>query len=196
MENRIDKTGLLERLSIWNGFLRRKVHLIACGGTALTLLNVKPSTKDIDLLVPVAEEYNYLVMILKDIGYKNVTGSGWVRDDPFIFDLFIGKRIHTTELLESPLNPENNITVKEFSRIYLGVLNYYDLIISKLSRGTAVDIDDCLVLVKAKTGEIDMKKLARRFNETASYYISEDRMRKNFDYFTRLVDRERLRHER
>ncbi|MFA4982270.1 MAG: hypothetical protein WC592_07380 [Candidatus Omnitrophota bacterium] len=56
MEYRIDKTGLWDRLGIWNGFLKRKVHLIACGGTALTLLDVKPSTKDIDLLVPVTEE--------------------------------------------------------------------------------------------------------------------------------------------
>jgi len=27
-----------------------RVHLIACGGTALTLLNIKESTKDITLL--------------------------------------------------------------------------------------------------------------------------------------------------
>jgi hypothetical protein len=48
MEYRIDKQGLLDRISAWDTFLKRKVHLIACGGTALTLLGVKPSTKDID----------------------------------------------------------------------------------------------------------------------------------------------------
>ena len=52
MEYRIDKMGLLDRISAWDSFLKRKVHLVACGGTALALLGVKPATKDIDLIVP------------------------------------------------------------------------------------------------------------------------------------------------
>lgn len=195
MEYRIDKTGLLNRLGIWNGFLKRKVHLIACGGTALTLLDVKPSTKDIDLLVPVVEECDYLIKILKDLGYKSASGAGLVRDDGFIFDLFPGKRVHTTELLESPLDVENNIKVKEFTYIYLGVLNYYDIIISKLFRGTTIDIEDCLMLMRAKKEKIDMVKLTERFNETASYDISEDRVRKNLDHFKRCIDKKGLRYE-
>jgi hypothetical protein len=192
MEYRIDKTGLLDRLSMWNSFLKRKVHLIACGGTALTLLDVKPSTKDIDLLVPVTEECSYLIKTLKDLGYKSASGAGWIRDDGFIFDLFPGKRVHTTELLESPLDSGNNIPVKEFTRIYLGVLNYYDIIISKLFRGTSVDMEDCLMLIRAKKKEIDIKGLTRRFNETASYDISEDRVLKNLEHFKRLINKERL----
>jgi len=39
-------------LSIWDSYLRKKVHLIACGGTALTLMTIKESTKDIDLIIP------------------------------------------------------------------------------------------------------------------------------------------------
>ena len=49
MEYRLDKNTLLDTLGQWNGFLRRRVHLIACGGTALTLMDVKPSTKDCDI---------------------------------------------------------------------------------------------------------------------------------------------------
>ncbi len=192
MEYRIDKRGLLERLGIWNGFLKRKVRLIACGGTALTLLDVTPSTKDIDLLVPVVEEYGYLIKTLKDLGYKSASGAGWARDDGFIFDLFPGKRIHTTELLESPLDSGNNIPVKEFTRIYLGMLNYYDIIVSKLFRGTSIDMEDCLMLVRAKRKEIDIGKLTERFNETSSYDISDDRVRKNLEHFKKLIDKEKL----
>jgi len=188
MEYRIDKTGLLDRLSIWNGFLKRKVHLVACGGTALTLLDVKPSTKDIDLLVPVIGEYQYLIRTLKDLGYKSASGVGWARDDGFIFDLFPGKRIHTTELLESPLDKGNNIPVKELTHIYLGVLNFYDIIISKLFRGTGIDMEDCLMLMRVKGKEVNMVKLAERFNETALYDVSEDRVRKNFDHFKKLIE--------
>jgi hypothetical protein len=52
MGYRLDKIRLLDILGGWNRFLKRKVHLIACGGTAITLIGVKPSTKDVDFMIP------------------------------------------------------------------------------------------------------------------------------------------------
>ncbi|MBU4252944.1 MAG: hypothetical protein KKC39_03355 [Candidatus Omnitrophica bacterium] len=190
MEYRIDKQGLLDRISAWDGFLKRKVHLIACGGTAMTLLGVKASTKDIDLLVPNEDEHKYLVDILKQLGYKSASGWGWSRDDGFIFDLFRGNSIHTTQLLESPLKEGNHTLVKEFSHIYLGILNYYDIIISKLFRGSATDNEDCLALLKAKKSGIDLIKLEKQFREAASYDVSKEFVIKNWDHFLRLVKKE------
>ncbi len=40
MEYRLNKQTLLDTLEQWNVFIKRKVHLIACGGTALTLLDI------------------------------------------------------------------------------------------------------------------------------------------------------------
>ena len=182
MGYRLDKKALLEVIAQWNSFIKRKVHLVACGGTALTLLDVKASTKDVDFMVPVSTEYRYLIKILQSLGYEQVTGAGWRRkEDHFIFDLFEGKCIHTTELLESPVQDGNHRLVKEFSRIYVGILNEYDLIASKLFRGTAVDFDDCLMLVKAKRKEIDLEHLNRHYQELASYDVSEDRLQRNMD---------------
>lgn len=192
MEYRIDKPGLMERVSAWNDYLRRKVRLIACGGTALTLLGVKPSTKDVDLLVPDLSEYEYLVDTLKQLGYHSASGWGWARDDGFIFDLFRGKAVHTTELLDSPLEKDRHILIKEFSYIYLGVLNYADLIISKISRAASVDIEDCLALIKSKRKEIEFKYLKERFAETAGYDISRDNMMKNWEHFVRMLKKEGL----
>ena len=79
MESRINKITLIEILKIWSQFIRRKVHLIACGGTAMTLLEVKESTKDIDFMVPEIREYNYLIKIIKQLGYQSVTTWGWKR---------------------------------------------------------------------------------------------------------------------
>jgi hypothetical protein len=192
---RIDKQGLLDNLSAWNSFLKRKVRLVACGGTALTLLGVKESTKDIDLMVPDLAEYEYLITTLKQLGYKSASGWGWAREDGFVFDLFRGKAVHTTELLESPLDKGNYILVKEFSHIYLGALNYYDLIISKLFRGAQVDIDDCLTLIRAKLEEINLKQLKKRFQETASFDVSENKVNKNLDNFLKLLRKEGLSDE-
>ena len=193
MEYRLNKKTLLEKLGEWNSFLRRKVSLIACGGTALTLLDVKASTKDVDFMVPEETDYRYLTKTLKSLGYRQTTGSGWAKTgDIYIFDLFTGNRIHTTELLESPLKSKNHILLKEFSRLYIGILNYYDLISSKLFRGTTVDFEDCLMLVEARRDEIDINYLTGHFKELASYDVSEDRLFKNIDCFLLLLKEKNL----
>ncbi len=193
MEYRIDKQTLLDELGQWNVFIKRKVHLIACGGTALTLLDIKPSTKDVDFIVPVESEYKYLINILKDLGYEQKTGSGWQKKGGiFIFDIFQGKRIHTTELLESPLEKENHVLLKEFSHLYIGILNEYDLIASKLFRGTEVDFEDCLMLVKARKDKVDIKRIKEHVKELASYDTSEKRITQHLDHFINLLQKEKL----
>ena len=66
MEYRLTKTDLLNTLKGWSKFIKRKVHLIACCGTAMTLLGIKASTKDIDFIVPDVKEYNYLIKVLAE----------------------------------------------------------------------------------------------------------------------------------
>ncbi len=193
MEYRLNKKALLEIVGQWNGFIKRKIHLIACGGTALTLLDIKPSTKDVDFIVPVELEYKYLIRTLKDLGYRQTTGSGWQRkEDIFIFDLFPGKRIHTTELLDTPLKEGNHILLKELSHIYIGVLNDYDLIASKLFRGSTVDFDDCLMLMKSHKDIIDIAHLESHFRELATYDISENRVLGYLENFINLLRKEKI----
>jgi Nucleotidyltransferase of unknown function (DUF6036) len=187
MHYRINRDTLYDRLAIWNGYLRRKVYIIACGGTALTLLGVKDSTKDVDLIIPNDAQYSYLIKILQDIGYKQVTQYGWSSQDLFIFDIFIGNRVYSTALLQSPLDENNHTLIKEFSYLYLGVLNDYDLIISKIFRGAEADFEDCLDLINYREGSIDLDKLKHRYRETASYDISEEKVMKNFDIFIEKI---------
>ena len=193
MEYRLNKEKLLDILALWNRFLKRKVHFIACGGTALTLLDVKPSTKDVDFMVPNLAEYNYLIKVLKSLDYKPDTAYGWLRKgDIFRFDLFPGKRIHTTELLASPLEPGNHRLLMEYSRLYIGILNEYDLIASKLMRGTGVDFEDCLMLMKARRDNIDIKRLVGHYRELVSYDIAEARIGVHIDRFVELLREEKL----
>lgn len=193
MEYRLDKETLLNELGQWNRFVKRRVHLIACGGTALTLMGIKPSTKDIDFMVPKESEHKYLIKVLKDLGYEQKTGTGWQkRGDVFRYDLFPGKMIHTTDLLESPLDEGRHILLREFSHLYVGILNEYDLIGSKLFRGTGVDVEDCLMLVRARREEIDVNRLKQHVREMASYDISEESIVKNLESFLSLLREENL----
>ena len=111
--------------------------------------------------------------------------NGWKRpEENIIFDLYPGKKVYSTELLTSPLEEGGNRKVREWQKIYLGVLNPTDLIISKMFRGTEADIEDSLVLLKQE--KVNLKKLERRYRETAQYDTGESKALKNFD---RLLSR-------
>ena len=187
---RLTKNHLLEILKGWNHILRRRVRMIACGGTAMTLMGVKASTKDVDFVIPDSGEYAYLTERLKTLGYELHTG--WQRKgEPFRFDLFEGNKIHTTTLLESPLEKDGHTRYQEYSRLYIGILNDYDLISSKLMRGTSVDFDDCLTLARARKGQLDLDKLVEHFHKMVDLDISEDRIRPNIAVFLeRLIERQ------
>lgn len=189
--HRIDKNALFTELSAWSAFLKRRVRLIACGGTAMTLLDIKGSTKDIDFIVPDLGEFKYLTDRLAELGYSNTTLHGWKKGGGFIYDLFPGDRVYSTELLTSPLLPGGNIKYKEFDRIYVGILNYQDILITKLFRASAVDIEDCLGLFKSRKSEIDLEAFAERFRRTASHDVAEDKVLKHLESFIRALKREK-----
>ena len=109
-----------------------------------------------------------------------------------MFDLFVGQRIHTTDLMASPLEKGNHTLFKEFSHLYIGILNPYDLIASKLFRGTEVDFEDCLMLMKSRKKSIDLTRVEKHVKELARYDISEKRIVENLEDFLNLVRKETL----
>ncbi|MFA4987572.1 MAG: DUF6036 family nucleotidyltransferase [Candidatus Brocadiia bacterium] len=182
MEYRLDKTGLWDILEGWSPYATRKIRLVACGGTALTIQDLKPSTKDVDFIVPVEDEYKALITMIRRLGYELRTGTGWSRGDAYIFDLFCGNKVYVTELLESPLDEGNHIPIKDFGKISVAALNDYDLIATKMFRGTDVDVDDCTRLIRARGKTFDLERLQERYREMAGYDLQPERMMKNLQY--------------
>jgi hypothetical protein len=193
MDYRINIRELEQTLKAWDELIpgKGKIHLIACGGTALTLMGHKESTKDVDFLVPLPEEYGRLTDFIKKAGYKLATQYGWNREgEAILFDLYPGKRVYTTELLTSPLDHGGCRKWKTWEKIFVGTLNPVDLIISKMFRGTETDIQDCLLLLVKD--RIDLKKLDRRYRETAQYEINETKVLRNLEIlFMRLRKEDR-----
>jgi hypothetical protein len=178
---RLSDEDLLATLDNWDSLMNFRVRLIACGGTALTLLKIKDSTKDIDFTVPVAKEYERLMKFLRDLGYEEQGGGLAHDDDPnFIYQFWCGNKVFTTNLLDSPLEPGKHIMVKRWSHIYLGALNLTDLIITKMFRGTPVDRDDCIAAFA--TGQVNAEQLLERYSEAARYDLNPGKMMKNFVY--------------
>jgi len=187
---RLTGSRLLQTIDNWDRLMNFRVQLIACGGTALTRLNLKESTKDIDFIVPVVNQYERLMKFLKTIGYTE-KGGGWAHpDDPlFLYQFWSGSRVFTTDLLDSPLEKENHLPIKEWRHIYLGALNLLDLIITKMFRGTSVDVDDSIAVFE--TGQVDPNKLLKRYSEASSYDPRPKKMMQNFLVFAdRLVTKD------
>jgi len=179
----------------WDSLMNFSVQLVACGGTALTLLNIKESTKDIDLVVPVHAEYERLMKFLKAIGYQEKGGGLLHPDDPyFLYQFWAGNRVFTTDLLNSPLDAGKHIVIKKWRHIYLGALNLVDLIITKLFRGAGVDVDDSIAVFE--TGQVDAEELLKRYSEAARYDLNPDKMTQNFVLFAdKLVARDLITNE-
>jgi hypothetical protein len=178
---RLTVNDLLDTLDNWNSLMNFRVHLIACGGTALTLLKIKESTRDIDFTVPKHKEYDRLMKFLGDLGYEEKGGGLAHDDDPnFIYQFWCGNKVFATDLLDSPLDPGKHIPIKRWSHIYLAALNLTDLIITKMFRGTSVDRDDCIAAFA--TGKVNAEKLLERYSETARYDLNPEKMMKNFVY--------------
>ena len=178
---RLSANDLLDTLDNWNSLMNFRVHLIACGGTALTLLKIKESTRDIDFTVPMHKEYDRLMKFLGDLGYEEKGGGLAHDDDPnFIYQFWCGNKVFTTDLLDSPLDPGKHILIKRWSHIYLAALNLTDLIITKMFRGTSVDRDDCIAAFAA--GKVKAEKLLERYSKTARYDLNPKKMMRNFVY--------------
>lgn len=188
---RLNGIDLLNTLENWDGLMNFRIRLIACGGTALTLLNIKESTKDIDFIVPEKNEYDKLMKFLKALNYR-YKGNGLANeDDPnFIYQFWCGNRVFTTDLLESPLKENNHILIKKWSHIYLGTLNLTDLIITKMFRGTPADRKDCIAAFA--TGQVDAEKLLERYSEAARYDLNPEKVLQNFSYLAEGLHEEQL----
>ena len=188
MEHRVTANELRQTLASWDALFpgRWKIRLVACCGTALSLLGYTESTKDVDFLVPNEKEYERLLKFLIRAGYERVTGEGWRRSGEVIqYDLYPGKRVFQTELINSPLEANGHKKIWEGKKIYLGVLNSADLIITKLFRGMEQDVEDCLALLDHEA--ISLQALEERYRETARYEISEERVIKNLEHFLTKV---------
>lgn len=182
-EPRLTKQGLWDILEGWEEYIPSRIRLVACGGTALTLQDIKESTRDVDFVVPDLDEYEVLIRTIKRLGYRPDRGEGWaIEGDPFIFDLFKGPQVFTTNLLDSPLDAGRHIPIREIGKLHISALNDLDLVISKMFRGNEIDVQDCLALIKARGGAFDVEAMKARYKETASYDVGEQRILRHLEY--------------
>ena len=68
---------MIEQFSVYellfneiNKLIKIDTNIYVIGGAVLLYRDIKPATKDIDIVVDTKEEFNELVKVLKQIGFK------------------------------------------------------------------------------------------------------------------------------
>lgn len=155
----IDKQELLGYLRQIDEQLKKKVTLVAVGGTAMTLYGLKEATKDVDFCAPT-----------KDGLAAVQTAAKKVKSD-FRLDLFTEGYIYILQL------PEDYITksrpVKEpFRNLTVRLLSPIDIILTKASRLNERDLEDIRALVSRK--RINKNKLIERYDMVKNTYAGSN----------------------
>lgn len=150
---------LLEKL---NEFSLRPISIFAVGGTALTLLGLKDSTRDIDFNTESDKIRGQIEDLFERIGFKPIGGNKWETEMGFHIDLFSNGYIFCVQMPEDYAKISREI--KNFGKLRLLAISPYDLIITKLARGDGRDFSDIKMLFRKES--INLKKLAGRYIET------------------------------
>ena len=162
--------------------LNESLELFAIGGTAMVLKKIKESTKDIDFLT--SEKYEKIKKLFNLAGLKeessdkicNIWRLNDIRVDVF-YDGFI------MEINFPDDWKKLSEKIKEIGKVKLSIFNWYDLIITKISRAEKRDIEDIIAIIKSQN--IDFEFLKKRY-----YSIAETSIISDFDYKFKHLEKE------
>ena len=141
-----DKSRLFDFIEVLNEDLTKKITLVAAGGTAMTLLDLKESTIDIDFTIPSSDIIEF-EQVLKNNppGYKV---DRWTDGCVFCQTLPIDYL-------------EKSIKIRELSHISLRALQPVDIIVTKIGRLNDRDIQDIESCIKkCNVSEAEIKERA------------------------------------
>ena len=179
---KIDKEGLMKLLEEWNTVFSKenfRIRLIAIGGTALTLLNLKASTRDIDFTLPLGEGVKKFESLFSKLKIKHIAMRR-LKAGNFIIDVYYDDQIFTTTFPDGLV--DECTLIHDFGNIKLFALSLYDIIISKLARSSVDDEQDIKAIFESKN--IDLTKLKKRYQQ-----IQELTLDKDMEYhFRRLIE--------
>lgn len=148
----IDRNELIKWLKSIDGKLHRKITLIAVGGTAMTLLGLKSSTRDIDFCIKSEEKKDFEKVL----------------DKKFKVDIFTDGYIFSEQLPADYSGKSKEIM--RMKRITLKALNPVDIIITKAARFNARDEED----IEALSKYADKDELVRRFDDVVKSYSGKE----------------------
>ena len=162
----VSKKELLDFLELFDQELDRNIVLIAVGGTAMTLLGIKASTKDIDFNIPSDDDF-------KEFKHLNEKIKPGVKIDSWSSNMIF------SEILPDDYLKETTEYKTRFKKIDVKILSPMDIACSKISRFSAADMEDIQSCIKY--AKITKKRLAERASQY-SHAGSDDIFEQNLKY--------------
>lgn len=138
----LNKRVLLDFLDEIDKDLKKKITLVAVGGTAMTLLDVKPSTVDVDFTGP-GEDIEEFERTLKNVPHG------------FKVDCWKDGMVFSQILPEDYL--KKSVAIQRMRNIALKALYPVDIVVTKIGRldqRDLEDIEDCIKKFKLKKNQI------------------------------------------
>ena len=158
----IDRNELVKWLRSIDKKLHSKITLIAVGGTAMTLLGLKSSTRDIDFCIKSDEKKDFEKAL----------------DKKFKIDIFSDGYIFSEQLPADYV--EKSKEIAKMKNITLKALNPVDIIITKAARFIARDEED----IEALSKYVDKDELIKRFNEVLKSYSGKE---EDYKYHIKII---------
>ncbi len=144
----LDKAKLLDFLNEIDKEISNRITIVAVGGTAMTLLNLKPSTLDVDFTIPC--EY-----------YEEFESARKIVQPGFRIDVYKGGSVFITVLPKDYLEKSIPI-ITNFKSIDLRSLDPVDIIITKIARlndRDKTDIKSCITKFNITKAQIDQRAI-------------------------------------
>ena len=168
----LDNTKLLDFLGEIDKELERKIIVVAVGGTAMTLLNAKPSTIDVDFTISTKYFDDFQRA-------KNIVQPG------FRVDVFHDGAVFVTMLPDDYLKKSMLIKTK-MKNIDLRALHPVDIVITKIGRLDSrdkQDIESCIKKFMLKKNQIVSR--AKQLGYTANDKVYRDNLELVVKFFAR-----------
>jgi len=161
----LDKNILLDFLEILDKEIARKITLVAAGGTAMTLLDAKPSTIDMDFTIPSQDVQEFEDALEKvPHGFKI---DSWTEGMVF-------SQILPDDYLEKSIPIKTNL-----KNIELKALDPIDIVVTKIGRLDERDLQDIKACIeKFKLTKNQIKSRAK----DVEYVGHEDSYKINLEY--------------
>jgi hypothetical protein len=164
--DRVSKDALLKVLEAFDELAPRAMVLVAVGGTAMTLLGLKASTKDIDFNIPSHEDYAEFTRLYNRIK-PGVTIDRWERNMVF------------SEVLPDDYIKRASHYDSGFHKLVIKVLDPIDIVCSKISRFEEPDMEDIRECIgKCGLTKSAIKKRALGYERAGS----DEMFNKNLEY--------------
>lgn len=165
----INAVALTDIILEFDRYLPRKLTLIAVGGTALTLLGKKASTRDVDFCFLDKASMRSFISLAEKLGYKRAGPNRFIGKGIAI-DIYSDGYIFCVQLLND--YAKKAVKIKEMQKIDLYSLAPMDLLITKAARFNDRDKEDMLAIIQSF--DVAQKELVMRWIDTMEFSLVRD----------------------